>query len=403
MQKYNVTMEDIKRYEIIKDWLARKIDGKQASTLLGVSYRHALRLKEAYKEKGFEGLLPKISGGRNAYPESLREKVVDLFKNKYGGRFNIAHFHEKLKEVEGIHISYGTVRNILIEKGLHEVNERKGTNSYQRRKSMPKKGMLIQMDTSIHHWLENIEERWNLIAMVDDADNELLYAKFFSKDTAFNNMEVIREVIEDKGLFMSLYVDRASHFKTSRQGGLYGTINIEHEETNIGKALDELGITLIPANSPQAKGRIERDFGTCQDRLINELWAAGVDNYKQANKFLDEVFISYWNKRFKKEAKDSVFKSTKGLNLDLIFTKRYTRTVTNDNTISFFHQKITIPPSRKKFRLPKKKVEVRLSLKGTIWILFKGEVIHQTKISKNNSLVKKERRIKNILKHRSYG
>jgi len=397
-------MKDIKRYEIIKDWLERKINGKEAALLLGVSYRHARRLKRAFKNEGFEGLIPKKGGGRNAYPESLREKVANLFDNEYGGKFNIVHFHEKLEEVEDIHLSYGTVRNILIEKDLHKVNEQKEINSYQRRPRMPKKGMLVQMDTSLHHWLENIEERWNLIAMVDDADNELLWGKFFPKDTVFNNMEVIRKVIEKKGLFMALYVDRASHFKTTRHGGLYGDINIEHEETNIEKALNELGVTLIPANSPQAKGRIERDFGTCQDRLINELWAAGVDNHKQANKFLDEVFISYWNDKFKKEAKDgSVFKSPEGLNLDLIFTKRYTRTVTNDNTISFFHQKITIPPSKKKFRLPKKKVEVRLSPKGTIWILYKGDVIHRTKIDKNNSLVEKEKRIKNILKHRSYG
>jgi len=401
MKKYSITMKDIKRYEIIKDWLARKINGKEASILLGVSYRHARRLKKVFKEEGFEGLLPRKGGGRNVYPESLRKEVADLFDGKYHG-FNIAHFCEKLEELEDIHLSYGTVRNILIEKELHEVKERRGSNSYRRRSRMPNKGMLIQMDSSFHHWLENVKERWYLIAMIDDADNELLYAKFFPKDTVFNNMEVIRRVIEKRGLFMALYVDRASHFKTTRQGGLHYNVNIEHEETNIEKALDELGITLIPANSPQAKGRIERDFRTKQDRLINELRFAQIDNYREANEFLKNLFISYWNKRFKKESKGDVFKPHKGLNLDLIFTKRYTRTVTRDNVISFYNQKIIIPPSEKKFRFSKKKVEVRLSPKGRIWVLYKGEVIHRTKMDKNNSLVKKENRIKNILKHRSY-
>lgn len=403
MQKYNVTMKDIRRCEIIKDWLKRKINGKEASALLGVSYRHAGRLKKAFKEEGIKGLISKKGGGRNAYPESLRDRVAKLFEEDYGCRFNITHFHEKLEEVEDIHISYGTVRNILIEKGLHKVNKRNGGKIYQRRAKMPRKGMLIQMDSSFHQWLDSVEERWYLIAMVDDADNELLWAKFFPKDTVFNNMEVIRKVVEERGLFMALYVDRASHFKTTRQGGLHYNVNIEHEETNIEKALDELGITLIPANSPQAKGRIERDFGTCQDRLINELWYSGIDNYREANKFLQEALISYWNNRFKKEPNDgNVFKSPQGLNLDLIFTKRYTRTVTNDNAISFYNQEIVVPPSKRKLRLAKKKVEVRLSPKGKIWIIYKGDVIHQLSINKNNSLVEKEKRIKNILKRRSY-
>jgi hypothetical protein len=267
---------------------------------------------------------------------------------------------------------------------------------------MPREGMLIQMDSSFHQWLEKIPSRWYLIAMVDDATNELLWAKFFPKDTVFNNMEVIRRVIEEKGLFMSLYADRASHFKTTRSGGLHYNVNIEHEETNIEKALDELGITLIPANSPQAKGRIERDFGTLQDRLRNELWLAGIDNYREANRFLRRVFLSYWNKRFKQDAESSVFKSPRGFNLDFIFTKRYTRTVTNDNAISFYNQEIIIPPSRKKLNLSKKKVEVRLSPKGIIWILYKKSVIHRTRISQDNSLVEKEKRIADILRNRSY-
>lgn len=402
MKQYEVTMNDIRRYEIIKDWLSRKIDGKQAALLLGVSYRHAFRLKRAFKEKGFEGLIPRKRGGRHTYPDSLRDRVAKLFDNEYGGRFNITHFHEKLEQVQGIHISYSTVRNILIEKGLYEVNERSNTQNYRRRERMPKQGMLIQMDSSFHQWLEEISSRWYLIAMVDDATNELLWAKFFPKDTVFNNMEVIRKVIEKKGLFMALYADRASHFKTTRSGGLHYNVNIEHEETNIEKALDELGITLIPANSPQAKGRIERDFGTLQDRLINELWLAGIHNYREANRFLRRVFISYWNKRFKQDAESSVFKSPRGFNLDLIFTKRYTRTVTNDNAISFYNQEIIIPPSKKKLNLSKKKVEVRLSPKGIIWILYKKSVIHRTRISQDNSLVEKEKRIADILRNRSY-
>jgi transposase len=402
LKQYSLTMKDIERYKIIKEWIGGNLDGVQASTLLGVSYRHALRLKKAFKERGIEGIIPKKRGGRNSTPESLKERIAELYNGRYGKRFNILHFNEKLNENEGIHLSYGTVRKILMEKKVHKPKKRRKRAYFKRRKRMPKEGMLLQMDSSFHHWLENIPERWYLITIVDDATNRLLYARFFPKDTVFNNMEGIRKVIEKEGLFMALYVDKASHFNTTRYAGVHYDVSVEQEETNIERALEELGITLIPANTPQAKGRIERDFGTLQDRLINELWLAGIKDYKEANRFLRRVFISYFNKRFSKEADGSVYKPPMGIDLHLIFTKRYTRSVSNDNTISFFNQEILIPPSRKKLNFSKKRVEVRLSSEGIIWILYKGEVIYQTQISEENSLLKKEKRIESILRHRSY-
>ncbi len=344
MEKYSLTMKDIKRHKIINSWLKREITGNQVSILLGISYRHALRLKRAFKEKGLEGIVSKKRGGRKGISNLLKERVSGLFKGKYDSRFNIAHFNEKLNNLENIHLSYSTVKNILIEKRLHKPRKRKGDSGYKRRKRMPREGMLIQMDSSLHQWLENIPEDWYLITMIDDATNELLFAKFFYKDTSFNNMEVIRKVVENKGIFMSLYVDKASHFKTTRYGGLHYNVSIEHEETHIEKLLKDIGITLIPANSPKAKGRIGRDFGTFQDRLINEMWLAKIKDYREANSFLREVFISYWNKRFKRRPRveGSVYRSDRGINLDLVFTKRYVRNVSNDSTISFCKQEILL-------------------------------------------------------------
>jgi len=265
LQKYSLTMKDIKRHEIIKSWLKREITGDQVSSILGISYRHALRLKKAFKEKGLEGIVLKKRGGRKGIPKPLRKRVSDLFKGK--------------------------------------------------------------------------------------------------------------------------------------------EVSVEHEETHIEKILNDLGITLIPANSPQAKGRIERAFGTLQDRLINEMWLAKVKTYEEANNFLKDVFVSYWNKKFKRKSrlKGSVYKSIRGTNLDLAFTKRYIRTVTNDSTISFYNQEIIIPLTRRRLKPARKKVEVRLSSKGIIWVLYKNKVICRTEISNENSLMKTEKRIENILKHRSYG
>jgi transposase len=396
-------MKDIKRHEIINSWLKREITGNQVRALLGISYRHALRLKRAFKEKGLEGIISKKRGGRKGISSLMKGKVAELFKGKYDKRFNIAHFNEKLDELEDIHLSYSLVRNILIEKGFHKPKKRKGDGVYRRRQRMPREGMLLQMDSSLHRWLEHIPEEWYLITIIDDATNELLFAKFFYKDTSFNNMEGIRKVIENKGLFMSLYVDKASHFKTTRYGGLHYEVSIEQEETHIEKILKDLGIVLIPANSPQAKGRIERDFGTLQDRLINEMWLARIKDYEEANAFLKDVFISYWNKRFKQKPRleGTVYKSTLGINLDLVFTRRYVRCVSNDSTISFYNQEILLPLVRRKLNPARKEVEVRLSSEGTIWVLNEGKVIHRTEISAENSLVKREKLIEDILRNRT--
>lgn len=146
--------------------------------------------------------------------------------------------------------------------------------------------MLIQMDYSLHYWLPLVEDKWWLIAMIDDATNEVHYAQFFLKDTLFANMHVLRRFIESKGALLSLYGDKASHFKTTRHGGLHYQVDQEQDETQIERTLHELDINLITANAPQAKGRIEVIFRFFQDRLIKEVRLAKIRNYQQTNKFL---------------------------------------------------------------------------------------------------------------------
>ena len=143
MKQYSLTMKDIERYKIIKEWIGGNLDGVQASTLLGVSYRHALRLKKAFKERGIEGIIPKKREGRNSTPESLKERIAELFSVRYGKRFNILHFNEKLNENEGIHLSYETVRKVLIEKKNHKPRKRKKRSYFKRNKRMPQEGMLL--------------------------------------------------------------------------------------------------------------------------------------------------------------------------------------------------------------------------------------------------------------------
>ncbi len=192
---------------------------------------------------------------------------------------------------------------------------------------------LVQMDSSPHRWIKDIPEPWYLIAMIDDASGKIYSAGFYYKDTVFNNMEVIKNWIKKKGVFMALYVDKASHFTTTRHGGIHYEIKDEHKDTQIQEALGELGITMIPANSPQAKGRIERLFKTLQDRLINELYIYNIKDYKSANEYLKHHFIPKFNKKFGLNKIPNVHQPVSpNININLVFTKRYFRTVRNDFT-----------------------------------------------------------------------
>ena len=267
---------------------------------------------------------------------------------------------------------------------------------------MPKAGMLVQMDSSQHRWLKDILEKWHLIAMIDDASSEVPYARFFPKDTLFGNMHVIRRFIELKGIFMCLYVDRASHFKTTRHGGIHYNVNPEQEETQIERALDELDINIITANSPQAKGRIERLFGLFQDRLIKEMRLVGIRSYQEANRFLIENFLPWYNKRFAQKVESSYLPLPEDKDLDTIFSKKYKRIVKADNTIEVMSETIQIPPNDTRFSYRKAKVDVCILEDDRILVVYKGSVIAESKLSKNNKVIEKEGKIEEFLDAREY-
>ncbi|MBU0671963.1 MAG: hypothetical protein KJ732_02920 [Candidatus Margulisbacteria bacterium] len=238
--------------------------------------------------------------------------------------------------------------------------------------------------------------------MIDDATNEISYAKLFSGDTLFTNMQVIRRFLELKGLFMSLYVDKASHFKTTRYGGLHVDINQEQDDTQIERALEELGITLIPANSPQAKGRIERRFRLFQDCFIKEMRLAGVKNYDEANKFLQERFLPWHNKKYTLEAESVYLPLPKEKNLDLVFCLKQWRSVRKDNTISLNGQIIQIAPSHLRLSFAKTKVQVCQLEDGRIFVLHKNRIIAESAVNKNAKITKRLKKIEKLLDQREY-
>jgi len=402
MQKLLVTMKDIQRYKVLKDVVDKKLKGIEAASLLNLTPVHISRLKAKLLAGGFEEILrkpPPLPPNRKM-SESEARKILKLRKELYYD-FNIMHFRDKLHEVHRIPYCYESIRQLLIKNNLH--NPKRKKQIHRQRRRMPKAGMLVQMDSSQHFWLPLIEDKWWLIAMIDDATNEVPYACFFPKDTLFANMHVIRRFIEIKGLFMSLYVDKASHFKTTRHGGIHYNINPEQdEETQIERALAELGINVIPANSPQAKGRIEVTFRLFQDRLTKEMRLAGIKNYFQANKFLLEKFLPFYNARFTHAAESSYMPLSKDKNLDLIFCIKKERTVNNDNTVSIYGQVIQIPPSELHLSFAKRKVDLCLLEDNRIYILYKDKIIAESRLSKNNKVMQKEKTIEKLLNAREY-
>jgi len=398
--KVSVTMRDIQRHRILKDVIEKKLKAIQASVILGLSYIHTLRLKEKVAQAGLKGLLRPGREAPNKIPDEKIKLIASLYK-KYYWDFNIMHFKDKLAQLHNISLSYESIRKILIKENIHQPKKKKIVHRQRRR--MPKAGMLTQMDSSQHRWLEHIPEKWWLTAIIDDATNEVPYARFFPKDTLFSNMHVLRRSIEIKGVFYSLYVDKASHFKTTRHAGLHYTVNPEQDETQIERALNELDIILILANSPQAKGRIEVLFRLFQDRLIKEMRLAGIKNYNQANKFLQEKFLPWYNSKYSHKNVESVYLPLpQDKNLDTIFCIKKERTVNSDNTIHIQGQVIQIPPSHIHMSFARRKVDVCILEDNRILILYKGSVIAKSKLSKNNKILKKEHKIEQLLNAREY-
>jgi hypothetical protein len=242
---------------------------------------------------------------------------------------------------------------------------------------MPKEGMMLQFDTSDHDWLEKRGPKIKLIGGIDDATKDVPHAKFALKDSVEENMAVFKEIVKRKGIPLSLYVDKDSKFITTRHGGLHVNIKREQEKTQMQRTWEELGIiNVIYAESPQAKGRIERLWATFQDRLISELRLEGISCLEEANRYLLNVFLPKYNKKFtrKPRVEEVAYRPIpEGMDLNQILCIKEERQVQGNNTIGYDTRRYQILPTKTRFGFAKAKVEVQKHLDGSIHILYKGE------------------------------
>ena len=331
----------MKREEILLRAYAKKISWIQAAEILGYSARHLRRIRDKYDEVGFDGLhdgrVGKVSPRR--IPVAVVEEVLRLYRDEYFD-FNIVHFHEKLIEKHQMRVSYTWVKKLLQGAGL-VAKDRPRKKHRRRRERKPVAGMMLHIDGSKHQWLG--DERWHdLIVLLDDATSEIYYAQLVDEESTATVMAGIREVVEKKGVFCSLYSDRASHFFQTPKAGE----PVDRQAlTQVGRALRELGIQLIPAYSPQARGRSERSFRTWQGRLPQELRVRSLLTPEEANRFLRRTYIREFNRRFARpalEQNETAFMPTVRGDLDRVFSIQTERTVNRDNTVKYKNMTLQI-------------------------------------------------------------
>ena len=354
----------MKVQDVMLQAIAKKITWWQAAEILGISERHMRRWRERYVEEGYNGLLDRRRGkpSRRRVPLATVEKVFALYREKYFD-LNVQHFHEKLQAEHGIELSYTWVKQALQGAGLVARGRKRGAHR-KRRERRPLPGMLLHIDGSRHQWFQ--DERWyDLIVILDDATSEIYYAQLVEEESTVTVMEGLKEVIERKGLFCALYSDRGSHFWLTPKVG--GKVDY-HRRTQVGRALHELGVQMIPAYSPEARGRSERNFSTWQGRLPQELRLRQLGTLEAANRFLRDDYIAEFNRRFQvaPRQRGNAFVPCRSRDLERIFSLQFERSVNRDNTVSFQNLSLQIEPVRWRATLAGCQVVVHQHLNGTL-------------------------------------
>jgi len=364
-------MEEEKREVVIRRVLSGKLTIEEAAELLGLSVRQLWRLRARFADAGAAGLRHGNAGRTppNKITEALRQRVVALARGRYQG-VNDSHLAELLSEREKIQISRRSLQRILRAAGLTSPRKHRAPRYRSRRERRPAEGMLVLVDGSPHRWFGAARPRAALIAAIDDATGRVLAGTFREQEDAAGYLELLRQILARYGRPLAIYSDRHGIFfrsprvRESREEELLGT----REPTQVGRALGELEIELILANSPQAKGRVERLFGTLQDRLVAELRLAGVASIREANAFLP-TYLPRHDARFAVAAADAdaAWRALPaGCSIDAVCCFKYGRIVSQDNTLRLGELVLQLPPRARHWSWAGQRIELRQYLDGSL-------------------------------------
>jgi transposase len=354
----------MKVQQVILKAISGQLQWCQAAEILGISCRSMRRWKHRYEQRGYDGLFDR----RRRRPSPRRvplqtvQRVLRLYQEQYRD-FNVAHFCDQLRDQHAIALSYQWVKTALQTAGLVAPRAKRGRH-HQRRERRPLPGMMLYVDGSTHAWIPALAPaQFDLVAVIDDADTDCYYAQLVEQEGTLTVMAGLKEVIEEHGLFCSLYTDRGSHFFHTPKAG--GPVD-KSQLTEIGRALMQLGIEHIPSYGPQGRGRMERFFGSWQGRLPQELGAAGIRTVTEANRYIREKFLPWHRRHWTEPAREkgAAFVPCGNTDLAAIFCLHHERSVTADNTVTVGRLRLQIAPQTTRWSYAKCRVKVCEHLDG---------------------------------------
>jgi len=377
-ERVTLTREEQKRLVLAMELDARRVKAGEAAVVLGLSIRQVRRVLAAYRKKGAAGLAHGNRGRSSPHrlPLDTRERILELARGPFQD-YNDTHFTEKLNQEYGIPVSRSSVRRLRRSIGQGSPRKRRPPRHRSRRERFPLRGMLLQIDGSHHDWLEGRGPSLVLIAAIDDATNEVPHALFRDQEDAAGYFELIHAISQSHGLPQAVYADRHTIFQSPAKPTIDQQLSGELPRSQFGRLMDELAIESIPAHSPQAKGRIERLFGTLQDRLVKELREAQASTLEQANRVLWSYLPSF-NALFTLPPPQpgSAYRPWPAdLQPDQVFSFKHHRIVANDNTISFDGKRLRIPPGPNRISYARARVDILQYLDGRLAISYKGDTL----------------------------
>jgi len=386
-----MTQKELSRYEIIQNLIKKKINGTTASKQIGLSIRQTKRIKAKVVKQGPKGIIHanRDKPGNHRIPEQKIKQAEQIIRKRYFD-FGPTFATEKLETNHQIKISKEALRHLMIQWKLWQPKPRKQNKEY--RSWRPRKeqyGEMIQFDGSYHQWFENRAPECCLLAAIDDASGKLTKLKFGQNESVLAVFKFWKEYVQSQGKPISIYLDKYSTYKINHKSAL----DNENLLTKFQRVVRDLDIRLITANSAQGKGRVERLFGTLQDRLVKELRLRGISDIDRANEFLEQEFIPMFNQKFSvlAQKKGNLHRKLTKIdkeNLDRIFSIQENRVVNNDFTIRYKIKWFQLDEKQPCLVLRKDKVLVEQRLNGQIFISLRNEYLNYTELADRPEKVK---------------
>jgi Homeodomain-like domain len=367
------------RLIVLRQVKERRMTQKVAAGQLGLSTRWVKKLVKRMRQQGDRGLAHRLRGkpSNRGHGAKLRRRALALVRERYAD-YGPTLASEVLAQEHGLEVNRETLRQWMSQEKLWRPRRAKLKQVHVWRPRRKHRGELVQWDTSEHDWLEGRgRQKLYLIAMIDDASSELT-AQFALSDSTAENMRLLGRYVEQHGRPGAVYTDKASLFQVNRPLHYNKHLEEAPEATQIARALQDLGIGRITAHSPQAKGRVERCFGTLQDRLVKALRRAGVGSLEQANRYLEQEFVPGWNRRFRRrpaEQADAHRPLRTDQKLVSILSHVERRSVANDYTIAWRGKRYQIPAPQAQARMRKAAVAVQQRLDGELWLRWRQQEI----------------------------